>query len=203
MTPTVPAKAYTPTYLDDAFIGTFSTARYDQWVQEGILSDEDPFELLENCLVKKMPRDPAHDGTIDLVSAALAGVPAGWFVRVQQALALADSRPEPDLAVVRGTRRSFLTQHPAPSEIGLLVEVANTSLLRDQRDKARIYARASVACYWIVNIDERRVEVHTGPSGPCDSPAYASVEHFVPGQSVRLVLDGVEVARLAVADLLP
>jgi Uma2 family endonuclease len=203
MTPTAPALAYTPTYLDDAFIGTFSTARFDQWVEEGILSDEDQFELLENYLVRKMPRDPAHDGTIDLVLAALAGLPTGWFARVQQAVALADSRPEPDLAVVRGTRRSFLAQHPTPSEIGLLVEVANTSLLRDQRDKARIYARAGIACYWIVNLDERRVEVHTGPSGPCDAPAYATVEHFAPGQSVPLVLDGAEVAQLAVAELLP
>jgi Uma2 family endonuclease len=203
MTPTVPVKPYTPTFLDDASVATFSTARYDRWVEDGVLTEEDKVELLENYLVYKMPRDPAHDGTIDLVSAALAGLPVEWFVRVQQAIALADSRPEPDLAVVRGTRRSFLAQHPAPSEIGLLVEVANTSLLRDQRDKARIYARAGIACYWIVNLDERRVEVHTGPSGPCDSPAYATVDHFAPGQTVPLVLAGAEVARVAVADLLP
>jgi Uma2 family endonuclease len=204
MTPTVPAKPYTPTYLDDAFIGTFSTARFDRWVEEGILSAEDPFELLENHLVRKMPKNPAHDGTALRFRKRLSRVlPAGWDVREQGTLLLTDSRPEPDFAVVCENPDDYTTRHPTPADTALVVEVANTSLLRDQRDKARIYARAGIACYWIVNLDERRVEVHTGPSGPCDSPAYATVDHFAPGQTVPLVLAGTEVARVAVADLLP
>ena len=81
--------------------------------------------------------------------------------------------------------------------------MANTSLLRDQRDKARIYARGGVACYWIVNLEDRRIEVHTGPSGPGDAPAYASVTNYAPGDAVPLVLDGVTVASIPAADLLP
>jgi Uma2 family endonuclease len=194
---------YTPTFLSDASVATFSTARYDAMVEAGFLTSEDKVELLENYVVLKMPRNPLHDGTLDLVLSALRVLPAGWFVRVQQTVVTSDSRPEPDFAVVRGNSRSYLVNHPTPADVGLLIEVANTSVLRDQRDKARIYARANVVCYWIVNLEDRRVEVHTQPSGPGDSPAYASVQNYAPGDAVPLVLDGNTVANIPVADLLP
>jgi Uma2 family endonuclease len=204
MTPTAPAKPYTPTFLDDASVATFSTARFDQWVEDGVFTPDDNLELLENYLVYKVAKNPAHDGTALRFRKRLSrALPAGWDVREQGTLALSDSRPEPDFAVVREDPDDYTARHPTPADAALVVEVANTSLLRDQRDKARIYARAGIACYWIVNIDERRVEVHTGPSGPCDAPAYATVTHFAPGETVPLVLDGAEVARLAVAELLP
>ncbi|VTU00796.1 Uncharacterized protein OS=Chroococcidiopsis thermalis PCC 7203 GN=Chro_3539 PE=4 SV=1: Uma2 [Gemmataceae bacterium] len=194
----------TPTFLNEASIPKFSVARYDRMVSDGILSPEDRVELLENYVVLKMPHDPIHDGTIDVIDDAIrALLPKGWRLRCQETLALSDSRPEPDLAVCRGHSRTYLTRHPTPADVGLIVEVANTSLLRDQQDKARIYARGNVACYWIVNLDDRRVEVHTQPSGPCDSPAYASVTHYAATDSVPLVLDGVAVASVSVADLLP
>jgi Uma2 family endonuclease len=84
-----------------------------------------------------------------------------------------------------------------------VIEVANTSILRDRQDKARIYARANIVCYWIVNLEDRRIEVHTQPSGPCDAPSYASVVNFAPGDSLPLVLNGTTVATIPVSDLLP
>jgi Uma2 family endonuclease len=197
------AAPYTPTFLNDASIATFSTARYDRMVETGLLTSQDKVELLENYVVLKMPRDPAHDGTIDLVLAALRALPAGWFVRVQQTIALSDSRPEPDFAVVRGNARSYLANHPEPADVELLIEVANTSILRDQRDKARIYARANIVCYWIVNLEDRRIEVHTLPSGPAASPAYGSVQNYGPADAVPIVLNGITAATIPVSDLLP
>jgi Uma2 family endonuclease len=193
----------TPTFLNDASIAKFSVARYDRMIEAGVFTPDDKVELLENYVVLKMPRNPPHDGTINLIQDALADTVAGWTVRVQSTVALPDSRPEPDLAVCRGRARDYVTRHPVPADVGLIVEVANTSLLRDQQDKARIYARGNVACYWIVNLDDRRVEVHTQPSGPCDAPAYASITHYAATDSVPLVLDGVAVATVPVADLLP
>ena len=57
-----------------------------------------------------MPRNPPHDGTIDLLKATLPGlIPSGWLLRIQQTLVLSDSLPEPDFAVVRGTLTVFTT----------------------------------------------------------------------------------------------
>jgi len=183
---------------------TFTPTRYDAMVHTGILTSEDKVELLENHVVLKMPGNPSHDGTILRISKRLVRrLPAGWDVRCQLAIVLADSRPEPDLAIVPEDPDDYTKRHPAAAETRLVIEVANTSLLIDQRDKARIYARGGVVCYWIINLEANRVEVHAQPSGPCDSPAYASVVNYAPGDLVPLILDGVTVANIPVAELLP
>jgi Uma2 family endonuclease len=198
------ATATPVTYGHDSSIARFSVADYQKMIEVGILTAEDKVELLENWVVLKMPRNPPHDGTIDLINAALPGrVPPGWLVRVQQTVVLPDSQPEPDFSVVRGTPRSYLARHPVAADVGLLVEVADSSLLRDQRDKARIYARAGVPCYWIVNLVDGRVEVHTQPSGPTAAPSYGGPQTYAPGDSVPVVLDGKPVGTIPAAELLP
>lgn len=98
----------------------FSVAQYQRMWEVGVLTNEDKVELLENFVILKTPENPPHDGTIDLVKAALANLPSGWFLRVQQTVVLTDSQPEPDFSVVRGNPRSFLTRHPTAADVGLL-----------------------------------------------------------------------------------
>jgi Uma2 family endonuclease len=192
------------TYGLDASIPRFSVARYQKMIEAGILTPEDKVELLENYVVLKMPRNPPHDGTNQLIGESLApAIPPGWRLRAQLTVVLADSQPEPDFAIVRGNARTYLTRHPGPADVGLVIEVADTSLLRDQRDKTRIYARAGIACYWIVNLPDRRVEFYSQPSGPVAVPAYGSFQVYQPGDAVPLVLDGLAVASVAADELLP
>jgi Uma2 family endonuclease len=200
MTPTA-----TPvTYGRDASIARFSVARYQRMIETGILTSEDKVELLENYVVLKMPRNPPHDGTIDLVKATLPSrLPAGWMLRIQQTVVLSDSQPEPDFALVRGGARTYLTRHPTPADVGLIIEVADSSLLRDQRDKTRIYARGGIVCYWIANVADRRIEVYTQPSGPSAAPVYTSLQLYQPGDDVPLALDGVTIGTVPAVDMLP
>jgi Uma2 family endonuclease len=182
----------------------FTVAEYHRMIDAGILTDEDQVELLENNVVLKMPRNPAHDGTIDLIRDALDRVrPAGWMLRCQQAITLADSEPEPDFALVRGDRRTYLAAHPGPADVGLVVEIANTSLDRDRLDKGRIYARAGIPVYWIVNLIDRVVEVYSVPSGATPSPAYGRKDEYRPGDPVPVALGGSVVGAVPGADLLP
>src|SRR5689334_950485 len=117
------------TYGLDASVARFSVARYQRMIETAILTPEDRVELLENYVVLKMPLNPPHDGTIDLVRAAVpARTPTGWLPRSQQSVALSDSHPQPDLAPVRGTPRTYLTRHPGPNDVGLMIEVADSSL---------------------------------------------------------------------------
>jgi len=200
MTPTTTTPV---TYGQDASTARFSVARYQRMVETGIVTPDDQVELLENYVVLKMPNNPPHAGTIQLTTPTLLrAVPPGWCLRAQLPVALADSQPELDYAFVRGDGRIYLTRHPGPRDVGLVIEVANTSLLRDRRDKTRIYARASIAVYWIVNLEDRQVEVHTQPSGPTATPAYGAVATYVPGDALPLVLDGAAVGTLPVDDLL-
>lgn len=205
MTPTATLPTPTPTtYGQDASIMRFSVARYQRMIETGIITPEDQVELLENYVVLKMPSNPPHAGTIRFMTGTLVrATPAGWSVGVQLTVSLPDSEPEPDFGIVRGDTRTYLTRHPNPNDIGLLIEVANTSLLRDRRDKARIYARAGIAVYWIVNLEDQRIEVYTQPSGPTAAPSYGNVVNYLPGDVVPLMLDGVTVGTLLVSDLLP
>jgi Uma2 family endonuclease len=181
----------------------FSVEDYHAMIRTGILNETDRVELLEGYVVDKMPHNPPHDGTIQLVQELLAGhIPAGWCIRIQSAVTLSDSEPEPDLVVVRGTSRTYLTRHPAQGDVGLVVEIADSSLSRD-RDKARIYARAGIAVYWIINLLDRQVEVYTLASGPASTPSYAQQAIYHLGDMVPLVLAGVSVGKLSVQDMLP
>jgi Uma2 family endonuclease len=186
-------------------LARFSVRQYQRMIECGILTPADAVELLENRVVRKMPKSPEHDATIQqMLRPILRILPEGWDLRIQSAITLADSQPEPDLAIVRGTADNYRTRHPEAAELGLVVEVAGSSLLRDQRDKARIYARAGIAVYWIVNLEERRIEVHTLPQTDeaAAEPHYAQVTHFAAGQRVPLELDGTPL-ELPVTDLIP
>jgi Uma2 family endonuclease len=84
-----------------------------------------------------------------------------------------------------------------------LIEVAESTLLADRTDKFRIYARAGVPVYWIVNLVDRQIEVHEQPSGPTAAPSYDKTTTYRIGDIITLVLDGHAVATFAVSDLLP
>jgi Uma2 family endonuclease len=192
------------TYGLDASFPRFSVARYQHMIETGTLTAEDKVELLENYLVLKMPRNPRHGSSVQRMFRPLLRVlPTGWDIRIQSAVTLLDSQPEPDIALVRGSAVNYENHHPGSVDIGLLIEVANSSLLRDQHDKTRIYARAAIVCYWIVNLVDQRIEVYTQPSGSTPMPAYGSFQIYQPGDNVPLVLDGNPVGSVAVADLLP
>jgi Uma2 family endonuclease len=201
MTPTT---VQPTTYGHDAAMARFSVARYQRMIDAGILTPEDKVELLENYLVLKMPRNPLHDGAIDLAKATLPErLPSGWLLRIHQTLVLLDSQPEPDFAIVRGSPRAYLSRHPTAADAGLVIEVVDASLPRDQRDKTRIYARSGIPCYWIVNLVDGRLEVYSQPSGPASVPAYGSFQTYQAGDDVPLVLDGKSVGTVPVAELLP
>ncbi len=192
------------TYGLDASIPRFSVARYQRMVETGILTSEDKVELLENYVVLKMPRNPRHDGTIGLITETLGiSVPKGWCLRVQLTVVLTDSQPEPDIALARGNSRFYFTRHPTGADIGLLIEAADSSLLRDQRDKTRIYARGDIPYYWIINLVDRRIEVYSQPTGPTAVPSYGSFQIYQPGDNVPIVLDGNTVGTVPVTDLIP
>lgn len=185
-------------------VQTIAVAKYHQMIKAGVYTEDDKVELIEGYIVPKMPRGTDHDSTMDQIDIALQGIlPSGWKARSQRAITLADSEPEPDFAIVRWRPRAYAARHPGPADIGLVIEVADSSLLFDRRDKCRIYARAGIAIYWIVNIPDGLIEVYTQPSGPAPSPAYASHQDFSGGDSVTVVLDGQTVASIPVADILP
>ena len=181
-----------------------SVDQYHRMIREGILTEDDRVELLEGLLVAKMTKNPPHIVATDLLQAALPRiVPAGWFVSMQNPVTMEDSEPEPDARVVRGQPRDYVGRRAGPGDVALVVEVADTSLPSDRGIKKRIYARAGIAYYWIINLSDGRLEVYDDPTGPAEEPDYRGRRDFGPLDTVPLMIEGREVGRLDVRELLP
>ena len=181
----------------------WTLAEYHKMIDDGILMDGEPYELLDGHMVLKMSRGVRHDGGMDVLEGLLlALLPAAWFIRSQKAVTLVnDSEPEPDFAVVRGPRTRYRQAHPGPADIGLVIETSDSSLRLDSTVKARIYARAGIPAYWVVDVAGQTIAVFTDPSGDVEQPAYASRTSYPVGSAVPVVLDGVTVGTVAVADV--
>ena len=186
--------------------------QYDKLVRCGVLTRGDRVELLEGYLVLRVPESPSHDNAANVLTEVLSNmVPAGWRVRPWGTVALDESRPEPDVALARGDSKTFSARHPGPADLGLVVEVSESSLARDELDKTRIYARDSIPVYWVVNLVDRRVEVFTDPTGPDPAaglpggpdPHYRTRQGYPAGTAVPVTLDGVAVGAIPVDELLP
>lgn len=65
-----------------------------------------------------------------------------------------------DLAVVQ--KDPARREHP--SELLLLIEIADSSLRIDRGIKRTICAEAGVPAYWIVDVNTATVEIHTSPA---------------------------------------
>ena len=178
--------------------------QYHAIIQAGILTDDDSVELLEGWLVFKMPKNPPHRATTRLVRTALENIlPAGWYVDSQEPITLSNSEPEPDIVVVRGDTRQYLDRHPGAEDIALIIEVSDTTLQRDRTVKKRIYARAGISIYWIVNLVEEQVEVYSQPLVEVEQPDYSQRLDFGRSAVIPIIIEGREIGAIAVDALLP
>jgi Uma2 family endonuclease len=182
----------------------FSLSEYHRLIELGMLTEDDNLELLDGYLVHKMSRNPPHDAAIQKGTKKwLRLLPPGWDLRAQSAVTLTASEPEPDFAIVRGDESLYVNRHPTAADVGLVIEVSDSTLQGDRVDKGAIYARAGIECYWIVNLNDRQIEVYTSPSGSAPTPRYAQRVDYGEGDSVSLLLDGGAQVQVAVKDLLP
>jgi hypothetical protein len=180
----------------------FTVAQYQKMIAEGIISANARVELLNGKVVNKMARNPPHDTALSLTQRELeAALSAEWYIRVQMAVVLGKTgQPEPDIAVVLAPIERYFKHHPVLKDIGMLLEVADSSLLQDRRDKAPIYAGGRIPWFWIVNVAERIVEVYSDPKGGA-SPEYRKREDCEIGAKVPVVLNGKAVGQIEVAKL--
>ncbi len=202
MSPTTPAAPHRY-YLAQSTFRKFTLDEYHKMIETGVFGSGEPYELLEGNLVHKMPHGTSHDSAIQALTKRFVRLlPSDWDVRCQSAVTLTGgSEPEPDFALVRGDESAYRTRHPGPGDIGLLVEVSDSSLLIDRHDKGNIYAQDGIPVYWIVNVVDKVIEVYTQPSGPANAPAYAQRDDYAAGTAVPVVLDGTLVGTISVSDV--
>ena len=99
----------------------FTVDQYDRMVRDGTIDEDDPVELLDGIVVRKMPKGPRHDASSARCRREIErALPAGWHLRVEGSVRIPDyNEPEPDLSVVRGESDDYTDHHPGPADIAL------------------------------------------------------------------------------------
>jgi Uma2 family endonuclease len=168
-------------------------------IVEGL--DDPRVELINGYLVKRTDMKPPHVLVTERLRRRLDRlVPEAWFVREEKPVRIPDfDESFPDVSVVRGDPETYADHHPGPADVAFLIEVSETTLDRDQGEKWAAYARVGIPVYWIVNLVDRRIQVYTDPR----LAGYTSHVDFLPGQDSPVVIGGVEIGRIAVAEILP
>jgi len=140
-------------------VAPISVETYHALGEQGLV--EQRTELLRGVILEKMSKSPLHVAlVVKLIQLVAAAIRPGQCVRKEDPLTLADSEPEPDIAVVTGQPEDYRTAHPRTAL--LVIEVAISTVEVD-REKASVYAQAGVAEYWLVLADSATIEVFTQP----------------------------------------
>jgi Uma2 family endonuclease len=179
-----------------------SVDQYDQMVEHGILPETNRFELINGRIVEKDMKGPVHRVTVGRTLRAIERLlTPGWHAVKEEAVRIPNRRsePEPDVSIVRGSIDDYAKHHPGAADVALVVEVTRTTATKD-RKLARVYGAGGIPVYWIVNVPKRQLEVYTDPD---PAGGYRSRVDYRPGQDVPVIIDGQEVGRIAVMDLLP
>lgn len=180
---------------------------YARMVETGLIPRERRIFLRDGRLFEKMAKSKAHGFVGAALNMALVPrLPAGWGLWPESTISLDPTNaPLPDFAVIRGASPldyASPERYPGARDVGILIEIAVTSLRDDLTTALERYARAAIPVYWVVDVPGRRILVHTEPRTVEGRGEYTRVETYRAGESLPLVLDGQEVARIPFDDLL-
>lgn len=181
----------------------FTKEEYYRMAEMGFFSGQ-KVELIDGEVIVMSPKRTPHFTSVWLGSHILEqAFGEGFVVRSQGPLDLGElGEPEPDVAIVKGTARDYALAHPKTAV--LILEVADTSLDYDRTTKASLYAKAGIPEYWVLNLQDYRIEVFRKPAPMEKQPfgyGYRSLRIYLPEEEVTPLTK--PDAKIKVADLLP
>jgi Uma2 family endonuclease len=148
--------------------------------------DHQKVELIDGDLIEKMPKNWPHVHALSILQYWLIQVFGLQFVAPEAPVNVLPednptNEPQPDIVVLNRPSKEFKgSAKPSPEELRLVVEISDTTLRFDTTVKAALYARASIAEYWVLDINSRRLGVYLDPR----QGAYQSITWYGENESV-------------------
>lgn len=144
----------------------FTVGEYEQMIKAGIFHEDERLELVAGEIVEMSPINVHHAACVKRLNHFFnQQLGERVIVSVQDPIRLDErSEPEPDIALLQPRTDFYIGGHPEPEDILLLVEVAESSLVYDQRVKIPLYAKGGVAEVWLVNLSGRKIESYRQPT---------------------------------------
>ncbi len=143
----------------------FTIEEYHRLGELGFFSPEERVELIRGEIIK-MPttKTPHSFCNTRLWQELFKLLGESATLRVQEPIILpADSEPQPDFAIVRNQDDNYLSSHPMPDDIFLVIEISNPTLKFDQTTKLSLYAEDNIPHYWIFNLIDNHLEIYSQP----------------------------------------
>lgn len=136
-------------------------------VKTGVLTGDDRVELLYGEIVEMSPIGSKHSAVLNRLARHFFPLsPKRATVSTQSSLEVSDhSEPQPDLLLLKPRQDDYYHELPKVEDVLLLIEVADSSLVRDKRVKLPLYAAEGVREFWLVDLEAKAVEIHKHPSG--------------------------------------
>jgi Uma2 family endonuclease len=165
------------------------------------LLDRQHLELIDGELISKMGKNRPHSIALSLLYAWILKTFGDRFVHQEAPIDVAPednptNEPEPDIVVLKRDIACFRSANPGPEDVSLVVEVADTTLSFDLTTKARLYARAGIVEYWVLDVGGRRLIAHRNP----EAGSYTSITAYSETEPVSPL--AAPQAGLRVADVL-
>lgn len=141
--------------------------QFERMAEADLIPREDRVELINGVLVDMSPIGDGHVFVVGKLHYVLVRRFDGRAaVFDQSSFECGDtSLPEPDLVVVPWPYERYARRRPNADDALLVVEVADSSLRYDMKVKVPLYARHGIPEVWVVDLVDRRVHVHTEPTG--------------------------------------
>lgn len=171
---------------------SFTAEEFERLGEAGILRQDARLELIDGEIFEMSPIGSSHAARVNFLSMLLNRVfGASHIIATQNPIRLGDfSEPQPDVSLLRRRDDYYGDGHPTPADALLVVEVADTTVIKDRTVKLPLYARVSIAEAWLVNIPEEVVEIYSDPA----EGTYRRAEVFGRGEEARShTLDGLAV----------
>jgi Uma2 family endonuclease len=143
----------------------FTVAEYHRLAELGFFREDERVELIKGEIIQMAAKGTPHCVCETLLFRELVQLLLDRaMVRGQQPIIIPDhSEPEPDLAIVRNVNDNYLSNHPQPSDILLIIEISNSTLKYDREVKLPLYAEAGISDYWIFNLIKSCLECYSQP----------------------------------------
>ncbi len=134
--------------------------------EAGIFAAGDRVELIDGEVIDMSPIGALHAAIVARLTAFLCrSVGSGVIVWCQNPIRLDEaSEPEPDIALLRPRADGYMSAHPGPEDVLVVIEVADTSLAYDLGVKVPLYARHGIPEAWVIDAATRQTRVFREPS---------------------------------------
>jgi Uma2 family endonuclease len=143
-----------------------TVVEYDRMTELGFFDNGERVELLNGEIIEIMGKGTKHAILNDLVADVLnEKLGKSVYLRNQHPITLDNfSEPEPDIVLAKPPRGNYFEKHPTSADIYLVMEISDTTLYQDRETKSLLYARAGIAQYLLLNVNEQTIEDYREPN---------------------------------------